>query len=508
MELESTIDSAVETHDSSPVTTRRGALALAVAAPLALLATAKPAAAQTRDDYDPREKWTSPETRLARRLSFGLNQESIQRAKAIGFTAYLEEQLNWEQIDDSECDKYVVDHWPATTWSYNKNRMRTGDPWERAHTDLVSATIHRAVHSKRQLYERMVEFWSDHFSIDIWKDACRVFKIVEDRECQRKHALGKFPDLLKANATSPCMLYYLDNWTSWFLDPNQNYARELMELHTLGVDGGYTQQDVVEVARCLTGWSIDLNFKSRYLGQFRYYPEYHDNGAKTVLGVAIPPGQGIQDGYKVLDILSQHASTSKFISKKLIQRFLRPDPPASLIDSVAQVYQQTGGDIKAMLRVILTVDNVMAAPAKYKRPFHLYSSAMRGIEGEPLSQLELTRIILYLAGHAPFEWSPPNGYPDSTGYWSGGSIIRWNTVEWLAEGWTGNQFPVHQLMLNNGALTWSIVIDRIDKFLFGGEMATAEKQALTQYCSGVWLGPWQVREACAVAMSMPGFQLY
>jgi len=353
-----------------------------------------------------------------------------------------------------------------------------------------------------------VEFWSDHFSIDIFKEACTLLKIVEDRECQRKHALGKFSDLLKANATSPCMLYYLDNWTSWYLDPNQNYARELMELHTMGVDGGYTQQDVIEVARCLTGWSIELGFKSRHLGEFRYIPEYHDNGAKTVLGVTIPKGQGIQDGYQVLDILAQHASTARFISKKLIQRFLRPDPSPSLIDSVAQVYSQTGGDIKAMLRVILTVENVMAAPAKYKRPFHVYASAMRGIEGLPLSKLELTRLLLYLAGHAPFEWSPPNGYPDSMGYWSGGAIIRWNMVEWLAEGWTGNQFPVHQLMLTNGTLTWDVVIDRIDKYLFGGEMATAEKQALTQYCNGVWLGPWQVREACAVAMGMPGFQLY
>ncbi|HEX8944449.1 MAG TPA: DUF1800 domain-containing protein, partial [Gemmatimonadaceae bacterium] len=241
--------------------------------------------------------------------------------------------------------------------------------------ELPVSVLLRAVLSERQLLEVMTAFWENHFSVSADKMP-NQFALVDYDRTIRAHALGKFRDLLGAVATSPAMLFYLDNYqstvdslhptaTEWLIEQrraahpplgdtslthvvkrrrtglNENYARELMELHSLGVDGGYTQQDVQNVARCLTGWGIENIFAG---GTFAFQPALHDAGEKVVLGVHIPGGRGIEDGHQVLDILARHPSTAHFIARKLVIRFVSDSPPPSLVDRAARTYLRTDGD--------------------------------------------------------------------------------------------------------------------------------------------------------------------
>ena len=225
--------------------------------------------------------------------------------------------------------------------------------------ELRQATLMRQLYSKRQLYEIMVEFWSDHFNIFIEKGNGFYLKTVDDREVIRKHALGSFRDLVWASAHSPAMMIYLDNQANEKSHPNENYARELMELHTLGVDGGYTQKDVMELARCLTGWNVKEHF---WLGDFVFKEDLHDTGEKNVLGLSIQPS-GIKEAEQVIEMLVTHPSTAKFISTKLARRFIADDPPQELIEKAAQTFLDTKGDIKSVLRVIL-LDGLRACATK------------------------------------------------------------------------------------------------------------------------------------------------
>src|SRR5579884_1671999 len=231
--------------------------------------------------------------------------------------------------------------------------------------DLAEARVYRAIYSNRQLEEELTDFWFNHFNVFLDKGADRYLVSEYERDAIRPYVLGRFRDLLEATAKSPAMLFYLDNWQSVGADAaanarrpakarrglNENYARELMELHTLGVDGGYTQKDVTEVARCFTGWTIKA---PRQGGGFEYNDRMHDKGEKVVLGVTIPAGGGIEDGEKVLDILAHHPSTARFISKELAQRFVADNPPATLIDRMAQTFVKSDGDLREVMRTMLT----------------------------------------------------------------------------------------------------------------------------------------------------------
>jgi uncharacterized protein (DUF1800 family) len=239
----------------------------------------------------------------------------------------------------------------------------------------------------------------------------------------RRHALGKFPDLLRASAHSPAMLAYLDNQENRRGVPNENYARELMELHTLGVHGGYTQKDVLEVARCFTGWTIENRFLRRR-GNFRFDEALHDNGSKKVLGVTIFAGGGQSDATKVLDILATHPATARFIAGKLCRYFLGEEN-AEWTKKLAAIYNKTGGDIKAMLRPLLLSDTLQEAPPILKRPFDFTVSALRALNadtdgGAPLQE-HLTRM-----GQPLYQWPMPDGYPDRTAAWTGSLLARWN----------------------------------------------------------------------------------
>ncbi len=302
-------------------------------------------------------------------------------------------------------------------------------------TELQRATFLRAVYSRRQLYERMVNFWENHFSVYINKDADRFYLTSFDRDSIRPFALGNFRTLLGAVAHSPAMLYYLDNWQSGIPRGaasgkpvrrpgglNENYARELLELHTLGVDGGYTQEDVEEVARCFTGWTI---YRVNDVGLFMFDPSQHDDGEKVVLGHRIPPGGGIADGEMVLDILARHPSTARFIATKLARMLVSDDPPQSVVRSGAAAFTKSNGSIAETVRAILQSREFRRGKdAKIKSPFEYAVSAVRALRAETDGSAAMLTWIARMGG-AMFGRVTPDGYPDRADTWlSTGTVLE------------------------------------------------------------------------------------
>ncbi len=299
---------------------------------------------------------------------------------------------------------------PAVEPALRRKLMLLTAPQQLVAFDLSEGKLYRAILSNRQLEEQLVDFWYNHFNVFLDKGADRYLVPTYEREAIRPHVLGKFRDLLEATAKSPAMLFFLDNWESVGPDApqrrgnakrparglNENYARELMELHTLGVDGGYTQKDVTEVARCFTGWTIRA---PRQGGDFFYNDRVHDKGEKTVLGVTIPAGGGQDDAEKVLDILARHPSTARFISKKLAQRFVADDPPQKLIDKMAKTFRDKNGDIREVMKTMLTSDEFFsqaAYRAKVKTPFEMIVSAVRATGAQVDFAFPLARQIARL----------------------------------------------------------------------------------------------------------------
>jgi uncharacterized protein (DUF1800 family) len=305
--------------------------------------------------------------------------------------------------------------------------------------DLRDARVARAVLTRRQLLEVMTDFWENHFSIWSGKGADYYLLVDFDRAVIRPHALGKFRDLLGAVAKSPAMLYYLDNWDSG-AEPtrpllvgnarrkghglNENYGRELLELHTLGVDGGYTQQDVIDVARALTGWTIE---DPNHVGTFVFRPEWHDAGVKHVLGHTLPAGRGIQDGEDVLDIVARHPATARYIARKLCVRFVSDSPPPALVDRAAATFTRTGGDIREVVRTIVTSKEFFSREAyrtKVKSPFELVVSALRAVNAGADTTQRSANAVAQL-GEPLFGHVAPNGYPETGEAWiNAGAILN------------------------------------------------------------------------------------
>lgn len=415
---------------------RRRLLATAGAGAALSLLGVRPGAGRTLGQATPTAALPSPSRELLflTRTSFGPRPEDLARLRAIGFEAYLDEQLHPERIDDSVVDREEARAFPTVV------RLPAGplegDARREIAIDLKSAMLYRAIASRRQLFEVLVDFWSNHFNIHHQDGPTSVLKTADDREVIRRHPLGRFRDLLGASAKSPAMLVYLDNFTNVVGGPNENYARELMELHTLGVEGGYTQADVQDVARAFTGWTIERS--GRRLGEFRFEARSHDQGAKSVLGVTIPARGGQSDGETVLDRLATHPSTARFIATKLCRRFLADTPPAEAVDAAALTFTATGGDLREVVRtVLLSAQLFESADAKVRRPIELLAAAVRAL---PTSgSTDAARSLLRgtkLLGQVPFNWPAPNGYPDSAGAWinTNGLLGRWNLLLRLAGG--------------------------------------------------------------------------
>ncbi len=303
-------------------------------------------------------------------------------------------------------------------------------------SQLTGATLMRAVYSQRQVLELMVQFWSDHFNIASSKGECSWLIASEDRDVIRKNALGSFRDLLSAVAKGPAMLWYLDGRVNRKRHPsdkpNENYARELLELHTMGVGSGYKQEDVMEVARCLTGWTVRNEYHI-HKGTVEFHPELHDDGPKTVLGQSIPAGCGAEDYSRVIDIVALHPETAQHLAKKLCQRFIADDPAESVVSSVAKSFLDNSGNITATLKtLILSPEFRSTRGNKFRRPFEFITAALRASEaitdgGEPVAE------YLVRMGHAPFQYPTPDGYAIRATPWMGTLLWRWNFAVALAE---------------------------------------------------------------------------
>jgi len=317
-------------------------------------------------------------------------------------------------------------------WRFQRENQQVFD-------ELQAQKLLRAVYSERQLQEVLTDFWFNHFNVDARKIEERPIIVAYEAEVIRQRVLGRFRDLLEATALSPAMLVYLDNYLSAAPRPkggpglNENYGRELLELHTLGVDGGYTQRDVIEVARCFTGWTMTNPHDG--LG-FVFKPQMHDRGEKHVLGHRIKAGRGIEDGEEVLDILARHPSTARFIATKLVRRFVADDPPRALVDRAAKTFRRTDGDLRAVMRVILTSREFYASAsytAKIKSPLEYVASALRATGADIHNPRPFVGTIGNL-GEPLYQSQPPTGYPDRATAWinTGTLVDRLNFAQALA----------------------------------------------------------------------------
>ena len=318
---------------------------------------------------------------------------------------------------------------PVANPVLRRKLLLANQPQQLVFYDLAEAKLYRAILSNRQLEEELVDFWYNHFNVYIDKGADRFLVPSYERDAIRPHVLGKFRDLLEATATSPAMMFYLDNWESVAPEQvkrpnakaprrglNENYARELMELHTIGVDGGQTQKDITEVARCFTGWTIRNPNQG---GGFFYNDHVHDKGEKFVLGVKIPAGGGKEDGEKVLDLLANHPATARFISKKLAQRFVADDPPPELIDRMAKTFTKTHGDIREVMKTMLESKEFFSAGAyraKVKTPLEVIASAVRATGAEVDYAFPLAQRIGQL-GQPLYRKVEPTGYSNLNAEW-------------------------------------------------------------------------------------------
>jgi uncharacterized protein (DUF1800 family) len=375
-----------------------------------------------------------PDFHLLSRAAFGPRPGDLERIKQVGRQAWLEEQLNPDTIDDTACDlraeRFESLYFSAgSAYEFRKPVLRS---------EITRHALLKAVYSRRQLFEVMVEFWGDHLNIDLEKGDCIYLKPSDDRDVIRRHALGSFYDLIRASATSPAMLVYLDGRSNKVRKgtqdkPNENYARELMELHTMGVHNGYTQQDVSEAARCLSGWTFDATRTfALNRGNSFFRKEWHDDGPKTVLGTPIAAGGGPRDLDALVDIVCSHPSTARFISTKLCRRFVSSNPPESVLKDAADAFARSHGDIKTVLRCILNSEafNVNRG-VLLKRPFKFVVSALRATGADTHAGPGITE-ALHRMGHGPFQYPTPDGYPDQELPWMGTLMWRWNFALALA----------------------------------------------------------------------------
>ncbi len=310
--------------------------------------------------------------------------------------------------------------------------------------ELTQAKLLRAANSKRQFEEVMVDFWFNHFNVSAEKNRVRWMVNAYEREAIRPHVFGRFRELLGATAKHPAMLWYLDNWMSvrdGFTLParkrdvadddeprvmglNENYARELLELHTVGVNAGYTQQDVREAARALTGWGVEIRQRQKDFGQFEFHPQAHDDGAKSVFGLTLPAGLGRDDGERLLDFLARHPATAKHLATKLCQRLVSDSPSPELVARVAAVFLSTDGDLPSTYRAIVESPEFWSSVGtKTRTPFEFVVASVRAVGTLDEAKLPLAAALEVL-GQPLYRCAPPTGYREDAAAWiSAGALV-------------------------------------------------------------------------------------
>ena len=440
---------------------------------------------------------SSSDTYALSRLTFGLNEASADNVARQGLRGWLEEQLRPEDARDAACVQRIADFrlrirygeskdWPAVDeprtlkWldAPIERLSALTDPAKpvanpektRPRAEVIAATLLRAVYSHWQLREVLCDFWHNHFSVNAWDNSVGITLPVYDRDVIRCHAFGNFREMLEAVGKSTAMLWYLNNRSSRTGAPNENYARELFELHTMGRDAylnglynrwrdvpgaskgkpiGYIDQDVYEAARAFTGWGIEDGAGlggGQMLprsGRFAYVESWHDNYQKRVLATEFDPYQPAQaDGKKVLDLAAFHPATARFLAKKLCIRLVADNPPESLVTSTAKVWtdniEKSDQIARVVAHIALSKDFGQIRGSKIKRPLELVASYARatGVEFVPTEGLVGE---MDAAGQRLFGWPTPTGHPDTADYWLGANTMRrrWTLVAGLTDNWWG-----------------------------------------------------------------------
>ncbi len=478
------------------------------------------------------------------RLAYGPRPGDVDRVATFGVMHWIDAQLHPDRIADPELERResafpILEEDPASlaraiaTVRQQRIAARrdgadsSGPPGRRRPLpvdsqavlrvrqtmgQLQQLAVIRAVRSERQLQEVMVDFWTNHFNVFFGKGADRAFTPSYIERTIRPHALGHFQDLLLATAKSPAMLFYLDNWQSVApgAEPpalgrlagiddarreqmlarlpqglNENYARELLELHTLGVDGGYTQQDVIAVARIFTGWSIE---RPQQGGGFRFNDWAHDSGEKMVRGVRFPSGHGMDEGVRLLKLLAQDPATMHHVSRQLCARFVSDEPPDGCVDAAVAAWGPSDGDIAAVLQAIFRSPEFWSAQAvrtKVKTPLEFMVSALRATGGDPDTTPRLAQVIGRL-GEPLYAQPSPAGYPESQQEWvnSGALLLRMNMAVALAAG----RLPGVTIALDSlvpATDDANALIEAVDIRLLGGILTTHSDQVLRHEVAGV-----------------------
>ncbi len=420
--------------------------------------------------------------RALNNLGYGATPAAVAEFNALGandtvrMTAYVDRQLNPAAIDDSALDARLAAAGYSTLgkslpqlWAEHRENDPAYDVRMRPAWEVQRAAFVRAAYSKRQVFEIMVTFWHDHFNVTLNDfDAGPVY-VHYDRDVIRANTFGNFRQMLEAVAQSNAMMYYLDNLSNTRSGPNENFARELLELHTFGAENylgfmdpfavppcpedtsypiGYTDMDVYETASAFTGWSIKnghWQYPSEDDGTFVYRQAWHDAGPKYVLGKFLSPEQpALKDGRDILDRLASHPRVAKFICKKIIRRFFSDHPSQELVDSAAAVFRsnwQSPDQIKLTLRhILLSKAAFHTWGQKNRRPFETVVAAMRALGSEftPRIGHDRSNDFMYrmsLTGHNPYDWPAPNGYPDRGIAWSGANSfsMTWKMLNWFTE---------------------------------------------------------------------------
>ncbi len=504
---------------------------------------------------------------LLNRMAFGPRPGDIAHVQAVGIGGWLEEQLNPVRISDSAELAALAPHEEALRnptdlfQGYNPQlarmdtveRRRMQQELQNLDRHVMMSALARHIASDRQLLEVMTDFWTNHFNIFLAKDADRWLLADFVEKAIRPNALGRFEDLLVATAEHPAMLIYLDNAQSVapgshppaarpvafgpmrgfpmrpgfgsFAPPalaaaaaaarapngiNENYARELLELHTLGVDGGYTQQDVIEVARILTGWGIS---RPRPMGPGRFAFEFHDwahdYGDKVVLGAEFPAGRGMKEGLALLHMLAENPATARHLAHKLCARFVADEPPDGCVDAAVAAWQRTHGDIRAVLRAIVASPDFWAdenRQARFKTPLEFVTSAVRALGAEPDTS---TRLLFGLQqlGEAPFMRLSPDGYPEVAADWlnSGAILTRMNLSLALASGrMPGVVVSLDSLIPVTG--DYDELVREVNATILGGRGSDHTLQTIRQQIGDMPNRTNARAMAVALALGSPDFQ--
>ena len=442
----------------------------------------------------------------ANRIMFGPRAGDVERIARMGLDAFVDEQLAAASgPEDADIERRLA---PLDTLTMTPGQILqkyTGDPRgpgirRDILLDLQQAAVIRAVYSRRQLHEVMVDFWNNHFNVGFNKKFDYLLKPDDDRSAIRPHAMGSFRELLGASAKSPAVLQSLDNDSNVRGKINENYGRELLELHTVGADNGYTQQDVFEAARVFTGWSIvTLREDAVNGGTFVYRPRAHDEDAKTVMGLKIPAMGGLKDGEALLDFLAAHPNTARTISLKLCRRFVADEPAEAVVSAGAAAFTASKGDIKATLGTILHSPEFKASfGQKIKRPLEFVASALRAVDADTTAEPRIQQALAGM-GQPLFLWQPPNGFPDTAGAYLGASsfLARWNFALDLANAAFKETRVKFDTLAGKGDL-----IDALAQRFYGGTLPPSVKSALQPFASGR-----QTPQLVALMLCAPLFQV-